>query len=137
MVMTVLRYWGPVWAYAGLIFFLSSLSHPEQHLPSFFEEVSDKILHALEYAVLGAVGYRAFRWGTNDRLSQHALWLAIVMASLYGASDEIHQWFVPFRDSSWQDWVADTIGAAIGAVTMHRTEALSRVPLASIVLRER
>jgi VanZ family protein len=126
MVMTFLRYWGPVWGYAGLIFYLSSLSHPEDNLPSLFREVSDKVLHAVAYAGLGALCYRAFRWGTNDILAPYALWLAIVFASLYGVTDEIHQSWVPFRDSSWQDWVADSIGATIGAVTMHRIASLSQ-----------
>src|SRR4051794_10530469 len=102
------RYWLPVWGYAGLIFYLSSLSHPEEHLPSLLGEISDKVLHAVEYAGFAALCYRAFRWGTNDNLKQQALMLAMMTASLYGVSDEVHQWFVPFRDSSWLDWVADS-----------------------------
>jgi VanZ family protein len=43
--------------------------------------------------------------------------LAIVTASAYGITDEVHQFFVPFRESSWLDWLADTIGAAIGAMS--------------------
>ena len=43
--------------------------------------------------------------------------LAILTASVYGVTDEAHQFFVPFRESSWQDWLADTIGAVIGAVS--------------------
>jgi VanZ family protein len=113
-----LRYWAPVWGYAGLIFYLSSLSDPEQSLPSLLSDVSDKILHGVEYAALGAMCYRAFRWGSHERLAPHALALAMILASLYGLTDELHQWFVPFRDSAWQDWLADSIGAAIGAVTM-------------------
>jgi VanZ family protein len=107
-----------VWGYAGLIFYLSSLSDPEQSLPSLLSDVSDKILHGVEYAALGAMCYRAFRWGSHERLAPHALALAIILASLYGLTDELHQWFVPFRDSAWQDWLADSIGAATGAVTM-------------------
>ena len=117
MVMKFLRYWGPVWGYAGLIFYLSTLSHPEQSVLSWLDFFSDKVLHAVEYAGLGGLCYRAFRWSTNESWGQQAMLLAIVTASLYGMSDEVHQLFVPFRDSSWQDWVADTIGAAIGAAT--------------------
>jgi VanZ family protein len=103
-----LRYWGPVCAYAIVIFVLSSQSHPEDNLPAFLFDFSDKVVHGIEYAVLGVLCY------------QHAIPMAILLASLYGASDEIHQSFVPFRDSSWLDWVADTIGAAIGVLAMHR-----------------
>jgi MYXO-CTERM domain-containing protein len=35
--------------------------------------------------------------------------------SFYGASDEVHQSFVPGRDSDVLDWRADTIGGAAAA----------------------
>jgi VanZ family protein len=114
----MLWYWVPVALYAGVIFFLSDQSHPEEHLPSFLlKDVSDKVLHAVEYAVLGALCYRAFRWGLNGQVAARALIIAIVAASLYGVTDEVHQLFVPFRESSWLDWLADTIGAVIGALS--------------------
>lgn len=114
----VLWYWLPVALYAGTIFYLSSQSHPDEQLPPFlFEEISDKVLHGVEYAVLGALCYRAFRWGSGGQAASYALPLAIVAASLYGITDEVHQLFVPFRESSWQDWVADTTGAVIGALS--------------------
>ena len=126
-----LRYWMPVCAYAGLIFYLSSQPHPEDDLPSFVLSFSDKVLHVLEYAALGGLCYRALRWGTNESWRNMALPLAVLFASLYGISDEIHQSFVPFRDSSWLDWVADTIGAAVGAAVMSRLDSLWPVSPAS------
>ena len=69
----MLWYWVPVALYAGVIFFLSDQSHPEEHLPSFLlKNVSDKVLHAVEYAVLGALCYRAFRWGLNGQVAARA-----------------------------------------------------------------
>lgn len=135
--MTWLRYWAPVWGYAGLIFYLSSLSHPEEKLPLLLSDVSDKLLHGLEYAALGGICYRAVRWGSHARLAPHALTLAIILASLFGLSDEIHQWFVPFRDSSWQDWMADSLGAAIGAITMKYLMTLSWTGTTSTAVRGR
>lgn len=126
------RYWAPVCGYAGLIFYLSSQPHPEQDLPSFLGLFSDKILHAVEYAVLGGLCYRAFRWGTNESGGLWAVPLAIFLASIYGLSDEVHQMFVPFRDSSWQDWLADAVGATLGTVAMHRVS----VPGSADVLPE-
>ena len=114
----VLWYWLPVALYAGTIFYLSSLSHPEEQLPPLLlEKISDKALHAVEYAVLGGLCYRAFRWGVSGQVASQALLFAIVSASLYGMTDEGHQFFVPFRESSWQDWLADTAGAVIGAMS--------------------
>ena len=114
----VFWYWLPVALYAGMIFYLSAQSHPEEQLPSFLlKDVSDKVLHAVEYGILSLLCYRAFRLAAGPSVAHHAFVLAIVTASVYGITDEVHQFFVPFRESSWQDWVADTIGAAIGALS--------------------
>jgi VanZ family protein len=114
----VFWYWLPVALYAGVIFFLSAQSHPEDQLPSFLlKDVSDKVLHAVEYGILAVLCYRAFRWAAGPAVARQAVVLAIVTASVYGITDEVHQFFVPFRESSWQDWLADTVGAAIGAVS--------------------
>ena len=116
--MRSLVYWWPVVGCAGVIFFLSAQSHPEDQLPLFlFKEVSDKVLHAVEYGIFALLCYRAFRWGAGPVVARQAAVLAIVTASVYGITDEMHQLFVPFRESSWQDWLADTIGAVIGALS--------------------
>ena len=117
--LTLLRYWGPVCAYAGVIFYLSSLSHPEEHLP-IVSHFSDKVLHAVEYAVFGALCFRAFQGTLNASWRGWSIPLAIVVASFYGVTDEFHQSFVPFRYSHVLDWVADTIGAILGVFAMHR-----------------
>ena len=118
----VFWYWVPVALYAGAIFYLSAQSHPEDQLPSFLlKDVSDKVLHAVEYGILGLLCYRAFRWAAGPAVAQQAVVLAIVTASVYGITDEMHQFFVPFRESSWLDWLADTIGAAIGAMSWRFT----------------
>ena len=97
----VFWYWVPVALYAGVIFFLSAQSHPEEQLPSFLlEDVSDKVLHGVEYGILALLCYRAFRWAAGSAVAQQAVMLAIVAASVYGVTDEVHQFFVPFRESS-------------------------------------
>jgi VanZ family protein len=82
--------------------------------------VNDKVLHAMEYAVLGGLCYRAFRWGATGSVAARALFFAILTASLYGITDEVHQLFVPLRESSWQDWLADVTGSVLGAVWCSR-----------------
>ena len=114
----LLWYWVPVVLYAGAIFYLSALPHPQEKLPSFlFEDVSDKVLHAVEYGILSVLCYRAFRRAAGPAVVRQAVLLAIVTASGYGITDEVHQAFVPFRESGWEDWLADTIGSAIGALS--------------------
>ncbi|MEP6932362.1 MAG: VanZ family protein [Nitrospirota bacterium] len=114
----VFWHWAPVALYAGMIFYLSAQSHPEEQLPSFLlKDVSDKVLHAVEYGILAVLCCRAFRWAAGPAVARQAIVAAIVAASVYGVTDEVHQFFVPFRESSWLDWLADTAGAAIGALS--------------------
>lgn len=112
---SIVRYWGPVALYAGLIFFGSSISSPPEVISSLLKDISDKVLHLSEYALLGALIYRACRHGSGPWLAQHALLAAVVGSALYGVSDETHQWFVPFRESDILDVVADTVGGTVGA----------------------
>ena len=101
----------PAAAYAGFIFFLSAQSNP---LPDLTVRVWDKLLHATEYGGLAALLVlgldRVFRLGPL----QLGAWAA-GLASLYGATDEFHQAFVPHRSSDLADWAADTTGAALAA----------------------
>ncbi|HKY70291.1 MAG TPA: VanZ family protein [Nitrospira sp.] len=116
-----LRLWLPVAGYMALIFYLSSLPHPDEQLPKIlFEKLGDKLLHIIEYAVLGFLFYRAFRRAAGSYAVEYAVVLAIAASSMYGATDEMHQAFVPFRTSTWSDWIADTAGAVIGVIGSRR-----------------
>ena len=99
--------WLVVALYCGLIFYLSSLPSEELPLPPLFWW-SDKVLHALEYAVLSFLLGRAL--GIEGR---KGVLIAVVIASLYGHTDEFHQSFVPGREATAGDWLADTVGAAL------------------------
>jgi len=109
----------PAVAYAGLIFFLSSQSSFPVPRPiwSF-----DKVIHFVEYAVLAYLVGRALRpW-------KWAAPAAIVISTLYGVSDELHQSFVPGRMSDPYDVVADAVGSMLGAaVFSFHTRRSSRV----------
>jgi len=98
----------PALALAGLVFYLSSLPNP---LPSLTGRLWDKALHAIEYGALGAL----LAWPLARVAPKRAFALALVLASAYGASDEIHQLFVPGRDGDPRDWIADSAGGAMGA----------------------
>lgn len=104
--------WVPVVLYAGLVFWLSSQSRPLPFLPTEIWAF-DKLLHAVEYAVLGFLLARAL--GAAGLSPVRTFLAALLLASLYGASDELHQSFVPNRTCDPRDWAADTAGAAAGA----------------------
>jgi VanZ family protein len=114
-VVDVLWYWVPVALYASLIFYLSSQSHPERYVPDFvFRKLSDKVLHAIEYALLGFLCYRAFRHAAGAWGGQYGVLLAVAVATLYGVTDEWHQAFVPFREPDRLDVAMDLLGALMG-----------------------
>ena len=102
--------WAATLVYAALIFWLSSQPNP---LPALTERFWDKAIHFAEYGALGALLLVALRESRVAPL--RAAVLAALVASLYGASDEVHQSFVPERDADVRDWLADTIGGAAGA----------------------
>jgi VanZ family protein len=106
--------WLPALLWAGLIFGLSSI--PGTRLPTVDLPQADKIVHALVYAVLGALILRALEAGRPLRRRPATLLLAIALATLYGVSDELHQLGTPGRSSDWQDVAADALGAAAGTI---------------------
>ena len=110
-------YWLPLIAYCVFIYFQSSYPSPED-LPSF--QFSDKMLHFMAYAVMGILFYRAYRTLPIKNEVQWIVLLSMISASLYGVSDEIHQSFVPSRDGSFLDVVADVLGAVCGVYVYHR-----------------
>ena len=105
--------WLPPLLYAAFIFRFSSESQP---LPQLTASVWDKALHASEYAGLAFLLCRACR--VEGASWPQALLFGLVLASVYAATDEWHQLFVPLRDANALDWLADTVGAAVGVTIM-------------------
>jgi|Deesub1362B_J571_1020462.scaffolds.fasta_scaffold01085_13 VanZ family protein len=98
--------------YAGLIFYLSSI--PDLTLPEWGLDFEDKLIHFLAYFGLGLLAARAFHASNGGPLSRKDLILTVVVVTLYGATDEIHQIFVPGRYADVLDWVSDFLGAVAG-----------------------
>ena len=106
-------YWLPVLLYCLLIFIQSSFPASE-HVPDF--NFSDKLMHAAAYAVLGLLLYRALNAMDKRILPARLIVLSIFLTALYGASDEIHQYFVPSRSAEFLDFAADAIGGGVGVI---------------------
>jgi VanZ family protein len=107
--------WGPAVVWAAALFFLSATSNPPGG--GLFERIpaGDKLAHLGLYTVLGGL----LVWGRWHHLRGRPVppWLhaALILAgALYGASDEWHQSFVPGRDASAADWLADLCGVTLG-----------------------
>jgi VanZ family protein len=123
-----LRAWAPPVLYAAAIFWASSQPNPFPFSVGRFL-AQDKLVHALAFAGLAALLVRAFRIaGVAPRA-----WLvaATIAASAYGVVDEWHQSFISNRMADPKDWIADTLGALVGAavaaVVLRRRGARARV----------
>lgn len=100
-------------AWAAFLVFLGSRpgdSLPESRLLDL--PGADKVLHAAVYGVLGALVARA----AAARGRRRAAIVGALAGLLCGMLDEWVQGRVPGRTRSWADLLADTAGAAFGAI---------------------
>ena len=106
--------WAAVMAYMAFIFVVSATQF---HTPLFQNAQKfhfDWLVHVVEYSVLGFLLARALVYSTLD-WGLAKLWVAVAAIGVfYAATDEYHQSFVPTRDASVYDGIADTIGLSLG-----------------------
>ena len=106
--MGTVLHWIPALAAIGLIVFLSHQSHP----PGVGLGLNP-LLHLIEYVLLTLT----LLWGASSGLrrrigTRQLLWLWI-LGTLFAVSDELHQSFVPNRDASAGDVLADVAGITL------------------------
>ena len=107
--------WIPVVLWAALIFTLSSVPDLGTGLGA-WDTVLRKIAHMAEYALLGALLYRATRRPAA----------ALLLASVYAVTDEIHQTFVEGRVGSPVDVLIDTAGVLLAMLAVRSVQTRRR-----------
>ncbi len=103
-------FWLAALFWAALTFWVSS--SPDAQGAAGWLDLShpwDKLYHALNFGVLALLIYAA----------SGKAFLAVVLASLYGLSDELHQMTVPGRSADVADLLADTLGASLAVAVAH------------------
>jgi VanZ family protein len=86
----------------------------------------DKVVHFGLYGVEAFLLYRAVRWAGRAAFS-FARVLAIVGGmAVWGAADEVHQFWIPGRSMEGSDVAADIAGAAAGALAASLASAKER-----------
>ncbi len=138
-----LRYWLPPLLWTGVILLASSDFLSAAHSAPWLQTIVTAILghalpeeqfnvlhfvlrkasHLTEYAILGALLFRALRadgqrW--NVRWSAAAVAIAAVVASI----DEWHQAFVPSRTGAFSDVLLDTAGATLAQILIRVAQVL-------------
>lgn len=119
--MRALWNWGPAVFWMAATFAVSHQSRVEIPFGA-----PDYIGHGVSYAVLGALLMRALAGGALPGMRTGLILPAVLIAAVYGVSDEFHQSFIPGRMASVSDIVADTIGAVVGAGIVAAMSALVR-----------
>ena len=101
--------WFVVIAWAGLIFYLSSIPSLNSGF-GVWDFFLRKAAHVVEYAVLTGLLARAWRKTSAALTVTGILALSGLFALLYAISDEIHQAYVPGRGPSAVDVAVDACG---------------------------
>jgi VanZ family protein len=103
----------PLIIYWIILFIATTL--PVQSVPSI--AISDKINHLIAYFGLSTLLYLTLIYQRKSEfLFNNAPSVATIIASVYGALDELHQMFVPGRFAEVLDWLADLGGAILGVL---------------------
>ncbi len=105
--MKLIKLWGPVVVWAGVIFFFSSV--PDLKTGLEYDFLLRKIAHITEYFVFTFLLYRAFSGSFKMNVFRLFMYPA-VFSFLYAISDEIHQYFVLGRSCAISDVLIDSIG---------------------------
>lgn len=116
---SLVNYWLPVYLYAALIFYFSSIRFgplPQNLLTQGMDFVDPKrmVLHVIEYSGLGFLLYRAMINSSKKIFYENAFVLAVLFGLFYGITDEIHQALVPTREMSLFDVFSDGLGSMTG-----------------------
>jgi VanZ family protein len=116
-----------------VLIFLAS-NTPGRDLPIFgySDLVAKKGGHVVGYALLGL----AYLYAMTPRgfVASRAAWIAVMLATCFALSDEIHQVYIPGRGASARDVLIDAAGATLGVGlrlrSQRRSAADGRTPVA-------
>lgn len=110
------------------VLLLTATSLPANDIPAL--GLYDKFYHLGAYTVLSFLLSLTLIFQRKSKfLFEKAGVAAIVISSVYGALDEIHQLFVPGRSAEILDWTADLIGACIGVYIIYLMIKRFKYPL--------
>ena len=105
-----LWYQGPMVLWALALFTESSIQGDD--IPDFGFLAHDKLIHFFIYTIFAFAVHRAIHFQARfPFFARHDYLLTFTIVALYAATDEWHQYFVPNRNCSLNDWFADCLGA--------------------------
>jgi len=131
----LIRYWLPVVVMLGAMYYFSTdvfsaentrsliekiflwfKPHASAHAMAVFHHFVRKAAHFTEYAILGAILFRAFRADDPARWRIRWAFYTLVTAITWALLDEFHQTFTRSRGGSLMDSLLDSSGALFALV---------------------
>ena len=104
--------WLPVLLWMGVIFIGSSIGSMPKVGGRTTDAIVHRTAHLIEFAILGWLVLRAL---SDGRLPDRRTFIiALIVVTVYGASDEFHQRFTPGRSSELSAVLFDAAGGLIG-----------------------
>lgn len=103
----------PLIIYWFILFILTSLPSSM----AIATDVSDKINHFGAYGLLSVLLYLNLYFQDKIKLlNKFPATFTVLIASIYGLLDELHQMFVPGRSAEFLDWLADFSGSLVAVL---------------------
>jgi len=90
-----------------------------------FYKYPDKVEHIIEYAIFGFLLYHTLKNSPERTLRNYASVFAVIIGTAFGATDELHQFFVPGRRANIWDLAADSTGVIIAQALIYTRNRLS------------
>ncbi len=85
----------------------------------------DKAAHLLAFCVLA---FLCFNMLIESGILRRTIFGSIIIVSFYGIIIEAYQYLIPGRQCSFWDWIADLIGAVVGAILTGKIGFLRKRP---------
>ncbi len=117
--------WALVIFWMGVIFYLSSQPAFTVSSDTVLDNLAHVIAHMIEYGILVGLWINAVRFHVTDWVKNSIL--SGIISGLYAVSDEWHQSFVPTRQASVADLMADWAGIFLVIVIINYLLRLKRV----------
>jgi len=115
--------YAPLVVYWLILFVATTL--PAASMPSF--GVVDKVNHLSAYFILAILLFLTLLFQQKIPLAKNRVAAyALIICSLYGMLDEVHQIFIPGRSAEFLDFLADACGALLGVLLMNYLVKRSR-----------
>lgn len=104
----------------AVIFFFSSLSGKQTAgPPPLWYFIERKGAHVFEYGLLMLLSFRYLLLSYRRESYNKILVVAALFSLMYGATDELHQFFVPLRGARFSDVLIDGLGILLMSLVLY------------------